>query len=173
MRPVPGVTQSHADVVTEIEAMKANQQLNHANHPVSRTIFGLLLTTALVTTSSGCRLCCDSEDVAYGAYGGAWERTHRDSGRVGSLFDPGGARVSNLSPRDSVEGAEDARSRILPPEDGMRDEPSETPREDSPEPKSESETDQEFQERLKKFQEERMLNASIILGAPTPPDQRY
>jgi hypothetical protein len=173
MRPVDsGITQSHSDVVTESEAMIAHDQLNPAHRPVSRTFIGLLLIAAVASTGSGCRLCCDSEDIAYGAYGGVWERTNRDSGRVGSLFDAGGARVSSLSPRDSIENAADQRSRILPWEDeddDRRDEPTE----DSPEPKADSETDQEFQDRLKKFEAERMLNAKVIPGTPTPPDHRF
>ncbi len=54
----------------------------------------------LVAPSTGCRLCCDNEDLAYPAYGGAWQRTRRDSGRVGSLFDPAGARAATLVSRD-------------------------------------------------------------------------
>ena len=176
MRPVEsGITHSHSDVVTESEAMKANEQLNPADRPVSRTFIGLLLIAAVASTGSGCRLCCDSEDIAYGAYGGVWERTNRDSGRVGSLFDAGGARVSSLSPRDSVENVDDQRSRIIPleQEEDRRGEPTEDPTDDSPEPKSDSETDQEFQDRLKKFEAERMLNAKVIPGNPIPPDHRF
>ncbi len=50
--------------------------------------------------SGGCRLCLDSEDLAYPAYGGAWQRTRREEGRVGSLFDPAGARAATLVSRD-------------------------------------------------------------------------
>lgn len=47
----------------------------------------------------GCRICADCEDLAYPAYGGAWQRTQRYAGRVGSVFDPAGARAPALSDR--------------------------------------------------------------------------
>jgi hypothetical protein len=59
---------------------------------------GLLLMGLVPLT--GCRICPDCEDIAYPAYGGSWQRTRRNSGRVGSIFDPGGAKTSDLVPRD-------------------------------------------------------------------------
>jgi hypothetical protein len=50
---------------------------------------------------AGCRICADCEALAYPAYGGAWQRTRRDAGRVGSIFDPGGAKTSDLVSRDT------------------------------------------------------------------------
>lgn len=52
----------------------------------------------------GCRLCADCDDDAYASYGGAWQRTNRDAGRVGSVFDPGGSRASDLSQRAESDG---------------------------------------------------------------------
>lgn len=49
---------------------------------------------------TGCTLCQDCGDLDYPTYGGAWERTRRDSGRVGSVFDPAGARTARLSSRE-------------------------------------------------------------------------
>lgn len=48
----------------------------------------------------GCRVCqtCDE----YPAYGGSWQRTNRVSGRVGSVFDPAGAKVASY---DAVQSA--------------------------------------------------------------------
>ena len=54
----------------------------------------------------GCRLCADCDLDAYPSYGGAWQRTVRDSGRVGSVFDPGGSRAADLSERIDAETAE-------------------------------------------------------------------
>jgi len=54
----------------------------------------------------GCRLCADCDLDAYPSYGGAWQRTVRDSGRVGSVFDPGGSRAANLSERFDAESSE-------------------------------------------------------------------
>lgn len=57
----------------------------------------LALIILLVTiTGGGCRICADCEDLEYPAYGGAWQRTLRNSGRVGSVFDPGGAKSAQL-----------------------------------------------------------------------------
>lgn len=36
----------------------------------------------------------------YPAYGGSWQRTVRDSGRVGSIFDSAGGKVAKLADRD-------------------------------------------------------------------------
>lgn len=48
----------------------------------------------------GCRICLDTHDLDYPTYGGAWQRTQRDTGRVGSVFDPGGAKVAALVERE-------------------------------------------------------------------------
>lgn len=67
-------------------------------------------------TLSGCTLCQDCGDLDYPTYGGAWERTRRDSGRVGSIFDPAGARTATLADRDESTKPDDGRpsSRIAP-----------------------------------------------------------
>ncbi len=59
-------------------------------------VIGILCGVMLV---GGCRLCADCDDDAYPSYGGSWQRTKRDTGRVGSIFDPGGSRASDLSAR--------------------------------------------------------------------------
>ncbi len=64
----------------------------------------LLLSALLLTT--GCRICADCEDLAYPAYGGAWQRTIRQSGRVGSIYDPAGAKSFDLVARDQPEDAD-------------------------------------------------------------------
>jgi hypothetical protein len=130
----------------------------------------LALVAAVAVGSSGCRLCCNREDIAYPAYGGIWQRLDRNEGRVGSLFDPAGARVPDLSPRSSVETSGERRSEILP-EGAMEDR--ESP-EDVPEPTPDPDTDgperdQQFEERYRQFQEEKMLDANLILGDPAPP----
>lgn len=68
-----------------------------------------VLAVAFAITLTGCTLCQDCGDLDYPTYGGAWQRTRRDSGRVGSLFDPAGARTATLSDRDS--GREDELTR--------------------------------------------------------------
>lgn len=59
------------------------------------------LAVMFAATFTGCTLCQDCGDLDYPTYGGAWQRTRRDSGRVGSIFDPAGARTATLSDRDS------------------------------------------------------------------------
>jgi hypothetical protein len=65
-----------------------------------RRWIALAVMTIGVAPLGGCRICADCEDLAYPAYGGAWERTRRDSGRVGSVFDPAGGQSSMLVDRD-------------------------------------------------------------------------
>ncbi|MEM9588984.1 MAG: hypothetical protein AAGA03_17015, partial [Planctomycetota bacterium] len=64
---------------------------------------GLFLAAGLLVTSGGCRLCGECDVDNYAAFGGAWERTVPDRGRVGSVFDPAGGRAAQLADRDSVE----------------------------------------------------------------------
>ncbi|QDV82542.1 hypothetical protein TBK1r_14730 [Stieleria magnilauensis] len=167
-------TLSRCEVVNESNTMRADRKPDERLSRVSRTLMGLALLGFAVTSSTGCRLCCDREDQAYSAYGGSWERTQRDSGRVGSLFDPGGARVGDVSPRDAGRDEIEARERVAPL-GGVKSRGSDgdpTPEPPQLEKKSEEETEQEFQERLKRFQKEKMLNASIVPGEPSPPDFR-
>lgn len=70
----------------------------------------VLLSLPILGSSSGCTIPSASGDIDYPTYGGAWQRTRRDSGRVGSIFDPAGARTATMSPRDLPEGDEQARS---------------------------------------------------------------
>jgi hypothetical protein len=74
-------------------------------HWLARIVIGVAIVGA-----GGCRICKDCEDMAYPAYGGAWTRTKRDSGRVASLFDPAGAKNSVLAGRDMPQ-EEDEQER--------------------------------------------------------------
>ncbi len=60
-----------------------------------------LLLASFAFSFTGCTLCQPCGELDYPTYGGAWERTRRDGGRVGSVFDPAGARSAVLSDRDS------------------------------------------------------------------------
>ncbi|WDQ15737.1 hypothetical protein [Rhodopirellula sp. P2] len=73
---------------------------------IASAAFSLILLVTLVVPSIGCRLCADCDLDAYPAYGGAWERTLRDTGRVGSVFDPAGARAADLEARTDPEAAD-------------------------------------------------------------------
>lgn len=78
-----------------------------------------LLAVAILslTLLGGCRICRSCEDVAYPAYGGSWQRTVRDSGRVASLFDPAGAKGSALVSRDDPIEADEQNRRTRDPDD--------------------------------------------------------
>ena len=80
-------------------------------------LFAALL---MLPTATGCRLCAECEPEAYPSYGGAWQRTLREHGRVGSVFDPGGSRASDLHPRTEPE------SFGAPPQPASPDEPDRT-----------------------------------------------
>lgn len=77
-----------------------------------RSIAVLLVLGTGLASFSGCRLCADCDLDAYPSYGGSWQRTLRDSGRVGSVFDPGGSRAADLSARvDSESMEQELRNR--------------------------------------------------------------
>lgn len=66
-----------------------------ARHIVLTSVFSLCLLPM-----TGCRLCSDCEDMDYPAFGGSWQRTVRESGRVGSVFDSAGGKVDKLTDRN-------------------------------------------------------------------------
>ncbi|HJN09498.1 MAG: hypothetical protein QGH33_06585 [Pirellulaceae bacterium] len=54
-----------------------------------------LLAISLISTNAGCTLCSDCDDYSYGAFGGRWERSDLNYGRVGSAFSPEGSTISD------------------------------------------------------------------------------
>ncbi|HAA70934.1 MAG TPA: hypothetical protein DCE55_17480 [Planctomycetaceae bacterium] len=64
--------------------------------PMTRITTTLLIVSLLVT--SGCAICASPGDYEYAAYGGRWQRTDRNNGRVGSVLDPAGEQPDS-SPR--------------------------------------------------------------------------
>jgi hypothetical protein len=78
-----------------------------------RQTLGVVAAAVLVCTAgalSGCVLPSDCGDLDYPTYGGAWQRTRRDGGRVGSIFDAAGARSAAVVPRDGADAAQAGRS---------------------------------------------------------------
>lgn len=135
---------------------------------------GLLLMGLAPLT--GCRICPDCEDIAYPAYGGSWQRTRRDGGRVGSVFDPGGAKTSELVPRDTPTHADelerlrqrDRIPRLLQPEEEAEEKSEgEQPREDLRQRSLEDMQDENENELRKK--ELRDIEVKVIPGQPIPP----
>lgn len=128
-----------------------------SNRPLRVFIVALLLSSA-----SGCRLCCDSGDADYSAYGGVWARTQRETGRVGSVFDPGGAIAEKITPKASIP---DQRQQVY----GNDDE--QTPRPpDTTEPAPADDSDESFEERLERFKEQSLESIGVTPGQPLPPD---
>ncbi len=87
----------------------------------------LPLLLLLLLPAGGCRICADCDDLAYPAYGGIWQRTNRDSGRVGSIFDPAGAKKSDLVSRETP----------VKPDETLRKNRSERDKIDEPSPSDE------------------------------------
>jgi len=71
----------------------------HDGIPPRRKL-GVAALLLVAMTSGGCTLCQNCGDADYPTYGGAWQRTRRDGGRVGSIFDPAGVRTATLTDRD-------------------------------------------------------------------------
>ena len=94
---------------------------------------GLLLISPVLISLGGCRICADCEDLAYPAYGGAWQRTLRNSGRVGSVFDPGGAKAATLVDRSTPENPDEIERRRQPPAESDPDQDDPANDFDSPE----------------------------------------
>lgn len=152
-----------------------------------KTISTLLVQTVLLSAImllGGCRICADCEDSAYPAYGGSWQRTIRETGRVGSLFDPAGGKAPDLTDRDQPEHADQLeRDRYKARGSGVRD-----PEESEEETPEDSKTDEErFRDRQnelrdlelheidtpkeKELRQERLeeIGVRVIEGEPGPP----
>ena len=78
---------------------------------------------ALWMMASGCTMAPDLDLDDYGAYGGRWQRTLRNSGRVGSVFSPAGAQVSYddtassstlISPEDDPSAETEGGDTVTP-----------------------------------------------------------
>jgi hypothetical protein len=53
-----------------------------------KRLFAVLLICSPLALLAGCAMCCSPFDYAYPTYGGKWQRTDREHGRVGSLYTP-------------------------------------------------------------------------------------
>ena len=72
---------------------------------------------------------------------GAWERTVRDTGRVGSIFEPAGGLASNLVSRDDPEDPDELERRRQQERSGGVTDPDRTDGQDQEE--ADEETDEE------------------------------
>ncbi len=116
-----------------------------------------------VVALGGCRLCQDCGDLDYPTYGGAWERTIRDRGRVGSVFDPAGAQSGKMSDRVVVE---EGRKRSPSETDDVEGLNGQAPAEDNPE----SPSDDQRQNELDKLRDLRLEDINTDTQDFVPPD---
>lgn len=130
---------------------------------VTRTLV-VLLGALAISINGGCRFCCDTEDLAYPTYGGSWERTRRNEGRVGSLFDPGGAMVANLSDREDVIPP-DERDRARTKAESDSDDDSV----DATDDPSQKEMDSDLEKKIERLRGKNLEDINIIPGEPLPP----
>ncbi len=126
-----------------------------------RHVTACCLLLALVALG-GCRLCQDCGDIDYPTYGGAWERTIRDRGRVGSVFDPAGAQSPKLSKREVVE---EGRKRADSETDDVEPNPG-----DAEKPNPESPSDDQRQNDLDKLRDLRLEDINTQQREFVPPD---
>jgi hypothetical protein len=99
--------------------------------------YNLPAIAMLTLLCGGCTLCPNCDPDAFAAYGGRWERTDRDHGRVGSLFAPAGAQIpygydpGEASAKQAADApsaaaddkkSEDTQDSVLEPEQKSLDE---------------------------------------------------
>jgi len=140
--------------------------------------FALLLILMGVAPIGGCRICADCEDIAYPAYGGSWQRTRRDGGRVGSIFDPAGAKTTELVPRNSPASADelerirqkDRVPQVIGPDDQMPDDESIPPksREDEDDLRQRSLDDMQ-EDTENELQRKELKDINVVPGEQMPP----
>lgn len=120
---------------------------------------------------SGCRICCEPDDGAYSAYGGAWQRTNRSSGRVGSLINNAGAKALALSDRDapvSPDELERQRRRAAGSDDAL--EPDKDSSDDSGDVDVDEKSEAErLEERRRELENQGLEDIKIIPGPAIPP----
>jgi len=152
------------------------RRLSAELYAVARCVAQVVRTAALSAgivgggVIAGCTIPSDCGDLDYPTYGGAWQRTRRDSGRVGSVFDPAGARTATLSPRELPETDGETRSArdsiLSAPPDTLRalDDPQEADDDPLRQP---SPSDRISPDRLRDL---RLEDIDIQHGSPSPPD---
>jgi hypothetical protein len=171
MKPLQPCDQpSRSDFATFAERLSGN--FTGAAKGVAEVARMMALAAVVVCGGmlAGCTIPSDCGDLDYPTYGGAWQRTRRDSGRVGSVFDPAGARTATLSPRELPETdgqTRSARDSILStPPDTMRD-PGDQRRGDDDPLRQPSPSDRPNPDRLRDLQ---LDDINIQRGTPIPPD---
>lgn len=144
------------------------------SHAIRTAAAAVALTSLLA--SVGCTLTSDQGDMDYPTFGGAWQRTRPDSGRVGSVFDPAGARLATLSPKSPPRMDETERSAgdsilSVPPEGSpgkAKDADANAEQGDQQESdNAASPSDRIERDRLRSLE---LNEISVEAGEPAPPD---
>jgi hypothetical protein len=151
--------------------MNGNVAIGHAIAKWFLVVIGV----TLLVPNFGCRLCCDTEDIAYPAYGGAWQRTRRDDGRVGSLFDPAGARTATLTSREEPQSVDELyRNRSTDPQkDAGADDADDNqldPNSEDSEKNSGKDPDAELKRRSEELKNLELEDIDLVPGEPLPPE---
>jgi len=171
MKPLQPCDHSKDDRFTTVSGQLAIE-VRSAARCVVAVVRTVTLATAIVSGGviAGCTIPSDCGDLDYPTYGGAWQRTRRDSGRVGSVFDPAGARTATLSPRELPETDGQTRSSrdsiLSSPPDTMQA-PADGTRADDDPLRQPSPSDQPDSDKLRDLQLE---DINIQRGTPEPPD---
>ena len=129
------------------------------------------MKASTLLSATGCRLCCDADDYTYAAYGGAWERTRRDSGRVGSIFDAAGAKAAALVDRDEPATPDELdRERRKGEPDSYFLEPDRDPsRQDELDSQQEEDEEEAQQKRLEDLRTKGLDDIDVEPGEVVPP----
>lgn len=83
----------------------------------------LLLALLALVSLAGCRMCGNDQDCSYPATGGIWRRTVPNTGRVGSIFAPAGAKVG-VSQKATLHASEPWANEKSPADSEQKDAPS-------------------------------------------------
>ncbi|EMI41030.1 hypothetical protein [Rhodopirellula sp. SWK7] len=121
----------------------------------------VFLAMPVLALMGGCRLCADCDLESYPSYGGAWQRTLRDSGRVGSIFDPGGSRASDLSARIDSDAADERYRDRIGGTEGDDEPDGDEPEADDAETPEEPERDLELDDRDMQEMQDRFRNLEL------------
>jgi hypothetical protein len=72
--------------------------LSYRKGDVAMRVAQLLVLAGVVPLFAGCTMCSSCDDYNYSAFGGAWQRTDMQHGRVGSAFTAAGVKVLDTGP---------------------------------------------------------------------------
>ncbi len=143
-----------------------------------RSRYPLAAIILMLVPLGGCRICASDEDIAYPSYGGAWERTIRNSGRVASVFDSAGAKSPVLAARESGLTAdelergrrkEDSTDSIGSGESNDDHPENNDQNSDNRDSDDQNSDDRDLEREMRELRESEMNDIKIIPGEALPP----